>query len=77
VRIMGQAPWFYVASGHLPSSPELIHGVDLSAKFEEWEESAEKGAIIVILNKDKVGSLNKSEYGILYERGNAAVLSKK
>ncbi len=67
---------FYVASGHPPSSPELIHGVDISAKFKEWATTAEKGDIVVVLNKDKIGLIDESEYDIIYERGNAVVLSK-
>jgi len=73
---MPQSLWFYVASEHPPSSSELIHGVDISAKFNEWATTAENGDIVVVLNKDKIGLIDKSKYEILYERGNAAVLSK-
>lgn len=74
---MPQSLWFYVASEHPPSSPELIHGVDISAKFKEWGTTAKKGDIVVILNKDKISLIDKSKYEILYERGNAVVLGKK
>ena len=74
---MPQSLWFYVASEHPPSSPELIHGVDISAKFNEWATTAENGDIVVVLNKDKIGLIDKSKYEILYERGNAVVLRKR
>lgn len=72
-----QALWFYVASEHPPSSPELIHGVGISAKFKEWRTTAEKGDIVVILNKDKIGLIDKSEYEIIYKRGSAAAVLRK
>lgn len=68
---------FYVASEHPPSSPELIGGVDIAAKFMELGTTAEKGNIVVVLNKDKIGLIEENEYGIVYEKGNAVVLSKK
>lgn len=72
-----QSFWFYVASGHPPSSPELIHGVDISSKFNEWETTAEKGDIVVVLNEDKVGLIDKSGYEVIYEKGNVVLLRKK
>jgi len=47
-----------------PSSLGLIHGVDISAKFKKWETTAEKGDIVVVLNKDKIGLIDKSEYNL-------------
>jgi hypothetical protein len=70
-----QSFWFYVASEHPPSSPELIHGVDISAKFKEWATTAEKGDIVVVLDISKA-KINLDNFATVYKKGDAVVLQK-
>lgn len=68
--------WFYAISNQTALSTENTHGFSdeiLPLKFKEWQSSAAKGDVVVILDTDKIDS-ELDAFEVMYKKGNAVVL---